>query len=39
MEPQSQWVGSDVSKAHLDGYLRPRGQPLPVKNQARGMIE
>lgn len=39
MEQQSQWVGIDVSKAHLDVYLRPSGQQFQVKNQASGIIE
>lgn len=39
MAQQSQWVGIDVSKAHLDVYLRPSGQQFQLKNQASGIIE
>lgn len=39
MEASSQWVGIDVSKAHLDVYLRPSGQQFQVSNQACGIEE
>lgn len=39
MEASSQWVGIDVSKAHLDVYLRHSGQQFQVSNQACGIEE
>lgn len=39
METASQWVGIDVSKAHLDVYLRPKAQQFQVSNQASGIEE
>jgi len=39
METASQWVGIDVSKAHLDVYLRPSAQQCQVSNQASGIEE
>lgn len=39
MEPQSQWVGIDVSKASLDVCLRPNAKQFQVKNQASGIVK
>lgn len=38
VEPK-QWVGIDVSKAHLDVYLRPSNQQFQLDNQASGIAQ
>jgi hypothetical protein len=38
MQPQSQWVSMDVSKATLDVYL-PLAEQLQVSNQTLGIAE
>lgn len=39
MDQQPQWVGTDVSKATLDVYLRPSTKRFQVSNQASGITE
>lgn len=38
-QPTQQWIGIDVSKAHLDVYLHPQGQQWRSPNSELGIAE